>query len=327
MSKNAQTATFEAAERRLFDACAIQVASRRVRLADPPLAVRVLEVGDGPPLLLVHGSGMSASTWAPLLPCLAGYRLIAFDLPGFGLSDAFDYTGRSLRDHAVAQLASLLDALDLERVPVIGTSLGGMWALCLAVDAPGRVTAVASLGVPAVALPGMRGDPAFTALSTPGVRQLVARIGSPSVAVTRRALARGAIGPRAAELAPEGFFDVVHEGMRQPGVRTAMLSHMWLAMRLGRPRPENFLSDAELQHVAAPVLMIWGDEDPYGGPEIGRRAAGLIPDAHLEVMPGRHAPFLDDPERCGALIDQLLRRVAAPAARSQSDETTPSRTE
>ena len=33
--------------------------------------------------------------------------------------------------------------------------------------------------------------------------------------------------------------------------------------------------------------MIWGDEDPYGGPEIGQEAAELIPDAHLEVAPGR----------------------------------------
>ncbi len=324
---NARTAAFEVAERRLFDACAIEVASRRVRLADPPVAVRVLEAGDGPPLLLVHGSGMSASTWAPLLPYLAGYRLIAFDLPGFGLSDAFDYAGRSLREHAVAQLTSLLDALDLERVPVIGTSLGGMWALCLADEAPERITALASLGVPAVALPGMHGDPAFTALSTPGVRLLVARIGSPSVAVTRRSLACGAIGPGAAELAPDGFFDVVHECMRQPGFRAAMLSHMWLAMRLGRPRPDNFLSDAELQRIAAPVLMIWGDEDPYGSPEIGRRAAALIPDAHLEVMPGRHAPFLDDPRRCGAWIDQLLRRVARPTDHSRGDDATHSGTE
>jgi pimeloyl-ACP methyl ester carboxylesterase len=313
---DARAASFEVAERRLFDACAIQVTSRRVRLADPPLAVRVLEAGDGPPLLLVHGSGMSASTWAPLLPHLAGRRLIAFDLPGFGLSDAFDYTGRSLREHAVAQLRSLLDALGLERVPVIGTSLGGMWALCLAVDAPERITALASLGVPAVALPGMRGDPFFAALSTPGLRHVVASIGSPSVALTRRSLARGAIGPYAAERAPDGFFDVVHEGMRQPGFRTAMLTHMWLAMRLGRPRPENVLSDAELQLIAASVLMVWGDEDPYGGAEIGQRAAALIPNAQLEVIPGRHAPFLDDPQRCGALIDELLRDAAAPPDRS-----------
>ena len=302
------TMSFEQAERRLFAACGVQVASRRVRLADPPGEVRVLEAGDGPPLLLVHGSGMSASTWAPLMPYLGTHRLIAFDLPGFGLSDPFDYSHRSLREHAVAQLTSLLDALGLERVPIVGTSLGGMWAFCLALDAPDRISALASLGVPAVALPGMHGDPFFTALSTPGLRQLVARIRSPNVATTRRSLARGVIGPRAAERAPNGFFDVVHQGMRQPGFRTAMLSHMQLAMRLGRPRPENFLSEAELRQLNVPVLMIWGEEDPYGRPEIGQRANTLLPDARLEVIPGRHAPFLDDPERCGALIDELLRR-------------------
>ena len=303
---------FEAAERQLFHACGLDVASRRLQLTDPPLAVRVLESGDGPPLVLVHGSGMSATTWAPLMPHLEGHRLIAFDLPGFGLSDAFDYSGRSLRRHAVAQLTSLLDALGIERAPIVGTSLGGMWALCFALDAPDRVTAVGSLGVPAVVLPGMHGDPFFTALSTPGVRQVVIRIGSPSVAFTRRSLARGVIGPRAAERAPEGFFAVVHEGMHQPAFRNAMLSHMQLAMRFGRPRPENLLADAELKRIAAPVLMIWGDEDPYGEPAIGERAAALMPDARIKVIPGRHAPFVDDPERCGALINDLVRGRAAP---------------
>jgi pimeloyl-ACP methyl ester carboxylesterase len=241
------------------------------------------------------------------MPHLGAYRLIACDLPGFGLSDPFDYSGRPLREHAVAQLTSLLDALALDRVPIVGTSLGGMWALSMAVAAPGRITALASLGVPAVALRGMRGDPFFTALSTPGLRHLVARIRSPSVAITRRSLASGAVGPRAAERAPEGFFDVVHEGMRQPGFRTAMLSHMWLAMRIGRPLPENLLADDELRQLVPPVLMIWGDEDPYGPPDIGQRAARIIPNASVEVIPGRHAPFLDDPARCGALIDDLLR--------------------
>ena len=57
-------------------------------------------------------------------------------------------------------------------------------------------------------------------------------------------MARGVIGPGAAKRAPERFFEVVHEGMHQPGFRMAMLSHMWLALRFGRPRPENFLSVA-----------------------------------------------------------------------------------
>src|SRR5690242_21724963 len=126
-----RAAAFEDAERRLFEACGVQVTSRRLRLADPSVAVRVLETGDGQPLVLAHGSGMSASTWAPLMPHLKARRLIAFDLPGFGLSDGFDYGGRPLRSHAVAQLTSLLDVLGIEQTPIVGTSLGGMWALCL----------------------------------------------------------------------------------------------------------------------------------------------------------------------------------------------------
>ena len=74
---DSRTAEFEAAERRLFEACDVEVTSRRVRLADPPITIRVLETGDGQPLVLVHGSGMSASTWAPLMPHLGTYRLIA----------------------------------------------------------------------------------------------------------------------------------------------------------------------------------------------------------------------------------------------------------
>ncbi len=78
------TLAFEQAERRLFAACGVQVQSRRVRLADPPVGVRVLEAGDGPPLVLVHGSGMSASTWAPLMPYLGARQLIDSTSPGSG---------------------------------------------------------------------------------------------------------------------------------------------------------------------------------------------------------------------------------------------------
>jgi pimeloyl-ACP methyl ester carboxylesterase len=45
--------------------------------------------------MLVHGSGTLASTWAPLMPHLPNARVIAVDLPGFGLSDRYDYSGRA----------------------------------------------------------------------------------------------------------------------------------------------------------------------------------------------------------------------------------------
>jgi pimeloyl-ACP methyl ester carboxylesterase len=90
-----------------------------------------------------------------------------------------------------------------------------------------------------------------------------------------------------------------------PGWREAMWTHLNLAMRFGRERPENVLTDEELRLIATPVQFIWGQDDVYGGPEIGRRAVALMPDARIEVMPGNHAPFLDDPEHCAALIRQM----------------------
>ena len=295
------------AEARLFEHYGLQYESRTLRLADPALDVVVRETGSGPSVLFVHGSGMSGATWAPLLAHLPDRRAIAIDLPGFGLSDAYSYAGRSLRRHAVAQLSSTLDALDLARAPIVGTSLGGMWAICFALDRPDRVDAVVTLGIPAVVLPGLRGDPFFKLLSTPGIGRLVAHAPAPpNVTFARKGMAK-VLGRRALEQTPDEFFEVVRLGMAKKGWGKAMWTHMKLAMRAGRPLPENALSDEELRSITAPIDMIWGDEDVYGGPQIGRRAVELLPDARLEVVRGNHAPFLDEPELCA----QIVRRATA----------------
>jgi pimeloyl-ACP methyl ester carboxylesterase len=278
-------------------------------LKDPAVSIGVRECGAGDPVVFIHGSGMSGATWAPVIAHLPARRSIALDLPGFGLSDSYSYAGRPLRAHATTQLTSVLDALGLERAPLVGTSLGGMWALCLALDAPERVSAVVSVGMPAVALPGVRGDPFFTLMTIPGLGRLASRVIPPprSPKQIRRAM-KGVIGQAALDRTPDAFLEVVAAGMRMPGWREAMWTHLNLAMRFGRGRPENNLADDELRSITAPVLFIWGRDDVYGGPEIGQRAAALMPDARLEVMPGKHAPFLDDPQRCAAWIADFTSR-------------------
>ena len=293
---------FQDAERALLAEYGVAAESRFLPLADPALKVRVLETGAGEPLVLVHGSGMSAPTWTPLLARLGGRRVHAPDLPGFGLSDRLDYSGRSLRRHAVAQLSSLLDALELERATIAGTSLGAMWGMCLALERPERVNRIVAIGIPAVALPGMKGDPFFRAMTTPVVKQIVRRLPAPpSAKATRRAMTK-AMGRPVAERYSDAYFEVVRAGMGMPGWKLAMTTHLNLAMRSGKPRPENLLSDDELRSIAPPVLFVMGDADVYGPPEVCQRAAALMPDARVEVMPGGHAPFLDDPARCAELI-------------------------
>jgi pimeloyl-ACP methyl ester carboxylesterase len=293
---------YEHAERQLLGEYAVEARSRRLPLADPGLTARVMETGAGEPILLLHGSGMSAPTWAPMLPHLQDRRVHAFDLPGFGLSDPHDYAGRSLRRHAVAQVSSMLDALELDRATVAGTSLGAMWALSMALERPERVRSVVGLGIPGVSLAGMRGDPFFRAMTTPGVRALVSRAPLPRTAKATRRASTKAMGRRAVALLPDAYFELMRATMAMPGWRLAMSSHLNLAMQSGRPRPENLFSDDELRSIEVPVRLVLGDDDVYGPPEIGRRAAALIPDASVHVLPAGHAPFADEPETCAHLI-------------------------
>jgi pimeloyl-ACP methyl ester carboxylesterase len=295
------------AEARLFTQYGLATRSRTVELADPPVAVRVLEAGEGDPVVLLHGSGMAAATWAPMLAHLPGRRAIALDLPGFGLSERYDYSGRPLRAHAVSQLTSLLDALGLDRAPIVGTSLGAMWALCMALDKPERVRAVAALGVPAVALPGVRGDPFFTALTTPVIGSIASRMPPPPSAGMVRRTMRRVLTPETATALPDLFFETLRQVMRQPAWRLAMRTHLPLAFKTGKQRMENALTDDELRRIDLPVLFIWGSADAYGPPSIGERAVEVMPRARLVTFPeGGHAPFLDDPERCAQLVDALL---------------------
>jgi pimeloyl-ACP methyl ester carboxylesterase len=306
---------FTAAERRLFDHYGVAYERRSLRLADPALDVAVRETGAGAPVVLVHGSGMSGATWAPLLEHLPDRRCVALDLPGFGASDRYVYGGRSLRALAVAQLSSVLDALGLQRAAIVGTSLGAMWALSLALDAPQRVSAVVALGVPAVALPGLRASAFLRIITTPGLGRLAARAPAPrSAAATRRGMT-GALGEHALAATPDEWFDVVRAGMAKPGWGRAMGSHLNLAMCCGRARRHNVLTDDEQRSIATPVQLVWGDADELGAPDVGRRAAALMPDARLAVVAGGHAPFLDEPERCAQLIRDATAATTGRRAR------------
>jgi pimeloyl-ACP methyl ester carboxylesterase len=148
----------------------------------------------------------------------------------------------------------------------------------------------------------MKGDPFFRAMTTPGVRALVSRAPAPKTAKAVRRASRKALGRHAAELLPDAYFELMRATMVMPGWKPAMSSHLNLAMRSGRPLPENLLSDDELRSIEVPVRFILGDEDVYGPPEIGRRAAALMPDATVHVLAAGHAPFADEPETCAELI-------------------------
>ena len=107
------------------------------------LNVRYLEEGEGAPVMLLHGAslGSSADVWARNLPALAAHRLrvLAPDLPGFGLTD-------NPPDHSVGYrrrfVPAFMDALGIERASLVGHSQSGRVALDLAFSHPQRIVKV-----------------------------------------------------------------------------------------------------------------------------------------------------------------------------------------
>lgn len=132
------------------------------------------DVGRGPPLLLIHGSGPGVSAWANWrlnLPALAErFRVVAPDMVGFGFTDrpaGISYGMDTWVRHAVG----VLDALGIERAHVVGNSFGGALAIALAARHPDRVNRLVLMGSVGVPFPI---TPALDAVwgYTPSVEQM-----------------------------------------------------------------------------------------------------------------------------------------------------------
>lgn len=113
---------------------------RRIRVAGRE--VRLLEQGEGPAIVLVHGLGLTATVWEEHLDRLAaaGYRALAPDLPGFGYSDG-SLRGMSIPESA-RWLLRLADVLELDRAAWLGHSVGAQQVVSLAASSPERVAAL-----------------------------------------------------------------------------------------------------------------------------------------------------------------------------------------
>src|SRR5437762_7951854 len=103
------------------------------------------ETGAGQALVLLHGIGSSSAGWLCQLESLAGYRLIAWDAPGYGESEFLSAATPRPADHAQA-LHEFLDRLLLKDVVLVGNSLGCLMASAYAAARPERVRSMVLLG-------------------------------------------------------------------------------------------------------------------------------------------------------------------------------------
>jgi pimeloyl-ACP methyl ester carboxylesterase len=276
---------------------------RHVRLRRGQRA-HVVEAGDGPPALFLHGTNTSSLSFLTVLRHLEGVRAIAVDRPGRGLSDPAPVARSRFRDAAVEFVDDVLTALKLDAVTLVGQSGGGASALWYAMARPERLRSLVLLGsVPL--LPGTRCPAPLRLMATPGLGALLARLVRP----TPRSLVRllSSVGEGETVVRHPELIDALVAGGNDPVAVAADLAELRAMIQpLGFRRAMRF-RPADLRALSVPTLLIWGDHDPVGSVDVARAAAGLIPDAGLEVLPAGHVPQLGHPERVAALVSGFVR--------------------
>jgi pimeloyl-ACP methyl ester carboxylesterase len=293
------------AESSLFARYGLNADESFIDLPSTQLRLRVLSVGSGPDLVMLHGVCLAAAIWAPWLTELRGYRAHLVELPGHGLSDPFTYRIGSVREHSIQLLDDIFESLGLFAPFVVGHSLGGMFALWHAAARPEKIASLVAIGDPGAALPGVEVKMPLSLLTVPGLGRAV--LSSPSPRPVYRLLLGQGLSPAAARNMPDELVDILRLASRRRGNPASVASLMHAIDEFRRPRPETLMSDDELTRIKVPTQFCWGRDDPFLSPQRARPSVAKIPGAVLHEVVGGHGPWFEDPVGCATVIRNQLR--------------------
>lgn len=264
--------------------------------------VHYRDTGEGLPIVLLHGWGMSGATWSEVIEHLApDYRCLALDWPGYGASE-------HMPDPTIQKYTWLVDAfcraLDLDQVMLMGHSMGGQISLLTAINHPQRVARVVTLG--AVITGEVYVSRSMRWIGLAGLRIMaIPAIGAPLMRLVNRftPLVRrmvGGIWYGAKECMDTVYFERDFAlWMRQDTIITRL--HNWPSMTGTNLLPR-------LAEVEAPVLLVHGAADHTVHVEQAYKAADVLPGAQLLVMPrAGHFPAHEQPARFYPALREWFR--------------------
>jgi pimeloyl-ACP methyl ester carboxylesterase len=243
------------------------------------LELHYVEAGEGPLVLLLHGFPDSWSGWRRQIDAFAraGYRVVAPDLRGYGLSDKPARVVDYAIDKLSGDVAALVAALGEESTLVVGHDWGGNVAWDFAMNYPERVRGLVSLNMPHPAKmmrglttwPQMKKSWYVFAFQVPDLPERTISRGG--FELLRKSLSDAFVAPiSSAEL------DRYIEAMSRPGGLTGPLNYYRAALRGFFDAPKR------LRTIDVPVLVVWGERDGYLGAELAEPSPKWVPHARVE---------------------------------------------
>lgn len=299
---------YRQAEDSLWEFCGVKrTGEHMITLPSTGTKVRVQETGEGPPVVFVHGSPNSGSTWVPILPHMSGFRCLLIDRPGTGLSEpAIPRSLEEVEAQADGMVLDVMDALEIESSHLVGSSFGGFVALRSAALAPERFRRMVQMALPAGA-PGWSTPPFMKAMSIGLVRRIIGML-PPSKRANDSILRQIGHGKT---LDAGGFPKPFNDWYEALGRYTDTMKNDGELIGLGstlRGFMPEFTLVGVLERVPHPTLFLWGEDDGFGGEEVAKATVALMPNAELRMFPDQgHLPWLDAPEAHGPAAAEWLR--------------------
>jgi pimeloyl-ACP methyl ester carboxylesterase len=276
----------------------------------PDVAARVVESGkrkwrvctagpaDGRPVLLVHGWGANAYMYRAMIPSLsaAGYALIIPDLPGHGWGDVALGGAKAHLSAYVTMLRALCDTLGIDRMAVVGQSMGGGIALQFALDHPERIAALALISPIGYTTPtAVRLARTVFPRAARGIFPVFARRAVFALALR---LSYGRLGtPTAADV--DQYFGPTRDRAFARALHTLLHELEWNACDDGRARA-----------LRQPTVVICGDADRLVNRRTPDYFARDVPHARIHrVHGGGHTLAEEVPDTVSSAIVSILREV------------------
>jgi pimeloyl-ACP methyl ester carboxylesterase len=260
----------------------------------------VVEQGpaDGPPIILLHGFGGSTFSWRDNINAFAeaGYRTVAFDRPGFGLSEkALEYS--YAQSDQAAFTVHLMDALEIDQATLIGHSAGGGVIAAVAASYPERVERLVIVDGAGIG----SGD---------GGNILGSLLNIAPVAQWMQVLLPEVITPERFDdlLASAYGADFVVTDEIAAGYRRVLETPDWAAALAGMTRDGGSdLTEEQVRAITAPTLIVWGEDDTWVPRSAGEQLLELLPNAQWVSYPNiGHLPMEEVPDQFNADVLAFL---------------------
>lgn len=267
-----------------------------------------LTCGEGEPLLLLHARGDCAALFAPIFAQLAqARRVIALDLPGWGLSDKPHFTGHSAEDALalwVGAVVGFMDELGLAEVDLLGHSMGGFTALGVALDQPKRVRRLILTDPGGLGSQMQLDVRLYFALGPERLHRLLGR------RFTKLVMRLGE-GIEPDDETGGAYYTLARAIWTQESVIPSGAAAFSQWVNLGGV---HLVLRDRLSELEMPVLLLWGDRDnvtPYNDALV---AARFLRDGTLVAFTGSgHAPFRERPDDFAHITLTWLKGIYVPS--------------